>query len=42
MSITGEKNTDDTMIQGRDKMHHDHFHSISILARNLQKVRETV
>ena len=30
------------MIQGRDKMHHDHFHSISVLARNLQKVRETV
>ena len=30
------------MMQGRDEMRHDHFHSISVLARNLQKVRETV
>ena len=35
-------NTDHTMMQGRDEMRHDHFHSISVLARNLQKVRETV
>ena len=30
------------MMQGRDEMRHDHFHSISVLARNLEKVRETV
>ena len=42
LGITGEKTPMTQMIQGRDKMLHDHFHSISVLARNLQKVRETV